>query len=176
MANKNPLFRLYATWYCGELNFGINFPKGIFVHYGNFLVSKEGVHKIIYECYNTKNPLLFFLARFYGLLDTILFFMILPIMMIVYLTFILFFLMNSFWLSFTLPFKFKINIPCIKLNDGNTLTNRSLCKAIYLLLGSAILTFFVIIVYCIMTPLQILLPELTAFIFQLHKWVRVIKI
>lgn len=148
---------------------GITFPKGTFLHFfgPRIFISKDGINETLGDCYNEKKISLFFLSRLYGLIDTILFFISLPFMLVLYSLFAITCLLVCIVMVFTLPFKFTVCKQCI---GNDTINNRALCLSALLFFFQALYTLLLCVIYTITTPIQIIVPEFTAFVIKHHKW------
>lgn len=117
--------------------------------------SKDGIANMLSD-YNIATLLL---ARLVGLFDTIFTVIALPLAILCYLT-----LMIIGTVSWMLLWPFALLCPSPAFKVYMT--------AVGIFALCAIPSICVTIVLAILTPFQILVPELTVFVFQIHKWSR----
>lgn len=149
---------------------GLNWPKGAYIHIfgSNFYLSKDGVNFTINNCYENGHVGHFFLARFLAFLETLLFYITLPFMLLTYVIFLVFALLSSFVLLFTLPCEFSIC--CSSFMGIQIGSNRDAFKIFMIIFLSSFLSILYSVVYCVTSPLSILVPELTCMLLKHHKW------
>lgn len=149
---------------------GIVWPKGVYFHLfgGNIFISKDGVNQYLQRCYGHGEYGHFLTARFVALLETILMFIALPFMLVAYLILTLSFFCAGFVLFFTLPFEF--DICCNKCFGLEIASNRTACGVMWILFLDALIAIMYAVVYIILSPFQIIVPEFTQLLLQYHKW------
>lgn len=146
---------------CG---FGINFPKGCFLVINRTSFTKDGIAETL-RYYGVQEAIF---ARFIGFVDTFFTALAMPFMVI---TYVLLFIIGILAWVFLWPF---FLISCHMLSPGwVTLHATMIILAIGIPLSIFTIVCLPIIFFC--TVLQIFVPELTCYVFQLHKWGKEIR-
>lgn len=134
--------------------FGIRWPQGFSLACGGVMYTKAGIADML----NNWDILTALAARVIGIIDTITFMINLPFMLLVYTVVTVFALINWILLGLFLfcaspTSRFSIYMKFLGI--------WALCYFPSLLL---------IIGLTILTPLQIIIPELTCYVFKIHEW------
>ena len=154
----------------GGYHVGINWPKGPFIHSfsSNFYLSKDGVYQTISQCYDKGSIGYFFLTRFIALFEVLLYFITLPFMLVTYVILMIVCFICALPLTFLLPFKF--NICCMTFMGIKLDNNRAACIIFWAFVVDGFISILLGIVYCITSPFQIIVPELTQLLMKQHTW------
>lgn len=144
---------------------GIQLEKGIFLHFFsiNLLISKDGVHHYLKHVDSVCPGICYlFLARLIAIIETLFFIIMLPFSMIIFTCVTFFCLICGILFSITCPFKF--DMCCL-----NSISNRKMTLLFFSISLSSLLCIFKLILEIILIPFQIIVPELTALVFKIHK-------
>ena len=160
MTKCNPIAQIdlhYKNTVNGRIQnmFGINFPKGVFFTINGTSFTKDGIAETLHH-WGLFEALL---ARGIGLIDTLLTFIAFPFAILTYAIILLLGIITwVFLFPFFLCFR-STKTPFIVYMQVIGLL--AICTPITLIAGAVLL---------VLSPLQIVLPELTCYIFQIHKW------
>ena len=149
----------YTNWCCYNLfQLGINFPKALYLTLDKeFSISQEGIFYHLNKKCNAKYLLFMILARFIAILQTIFYLFSVPFMILFY----------------TLVFAFTI-LPTILLWPFYLCLQNLKFKGFYLLCltfsWGSFMSLVTMTAHILILPLQIIIPELTALIFKVHRW------
>lgn len=134
--------------------FGLDWPQGFSLACGGVSYTKKGVAGVLSDW----NFLSALAARIIGLVDTITFMINLPLMLIVYTIFTVFAIAN--WILLGL---FMICAP--PMSPFSVYMKFLGIWALYY-----IPTLLLVVVLTILTPFQIVIPELTCYLLKIHEW------
>jgi hypothetical protein len=174
-----PLYlRLYANFNGNGI--GLNLPSGPYVHLGEyFRVSKYGIYETLDK--NEYSVWIFFLVRILAILETLLFLLISPVSILIYVVlfvaFLCFSLINAIpYLLFRLVklmFPSNHSVPpseqsstnvCITCVDTYiSISNILFCGLIRTFLSIAAIAWFIVL-----TPIHIVAPEFTIMVLKNH--------
>lgn len=159
MSCKYPTQRFnisYNKSYNGQLYsaFGINWPKEFKLACGGFEFNKSGI-AIILENWNIFTALA---ARGIGLIDTITYFINLPFMLLLYTVLTVWAIIN--WIL--------LGIFIVCMDENTTFYKYMMFIGMWGLFY--IPTLLKIIMLTLLTPFQIIVPELTCYVFRIQEW------
>lgn len=148
--------------------YGILFPKGVYIHHTKYndrgmLISKDGIARHI----KNGNHLM---ARFCALLEAVLFLLSIPFMLLVYtLSIIICIIIIGFLMIFgwCIPWNFTIRL--LFMSNTEITSNQIFIGLALLTLICSIMSLVYIVMYILLTPFRILIPEFTTWIGE-HKW------
>lgn len=131
------------------------------------LISKDGInHLLDTECYG---PKIFFLIRFLALLDTLLFTLSLPFMMVIYTVI---FIVSTLILVVAFPIWISLFIWYKLSTDENYIRDKLM--SIYTLFWPGfictLISVLVMVSLLLLTPIYIIAPEFPVRILKIHKW------
>ena len=147
-------------------NIGVIFPKGFYLHFSNFYISKDGIVYYCNKLIETPHIKYFLMIRLIALLDALLYCVFFPFNMLFYTLYFIFSFIIFFILLFTLPFKFNL---CRRSVDIEY-TNRSAWILLVYSSMFSLLALLVAISHLIFIPFQLLIPELMFMVFKQHTW------
>lgn len=134
---------------------GINFPKGLILVINGISFSKDGVAEMLYD-WSIGAALA---ARVFGLFDTIFTLIAIPLMFLIYTTIIV--LGIVCWL---LLWPFAI------YGWSRWLSFKGFMVTVGIFIPCGLLALLASPVILLCTALQIIIPEFTCYVLQLHKW------
>lgn len=152
---------------------GINFPKGIFLHFFSpeLYISKDGVAEMITTGYGNScsyGCVKSIPVRLVALLEAMLFVISLPFQLIAYVLFLLAGLFAGLVLLPTCCCEFKL---CCSGNFlGNVATNRNMCRLGWIYFICSIIAIAYLIAYIVLIPFQIISPEFCVYVLKYHRW------
>ena len=146
-------------------------PKGLFIHTNNLAISKDAIASNLKKAYNvscSRGILFSFIMRGIALLEILLFLLMLPFQILIYVLCFLVSLFICIGLLPTLPC--KINM-CIKNKQtGLVFTNRALFLALLVGFFGSIVSVIYLALYTVLIPIELLFPEVCIYIFKFHRW------
>ena len=147
----NPLVSLNAYAFSNGSGVGVNFPKGVIIRCGGLSISKDGIAAILarWDCSSA------LLARLFGLLDFLLMAVALPFMLLAYVIVIV------------------VGVLCWTILSPIGCCSPTFfvfMKVVGIMALLAPLTIIVCPVLFVLSAFQIIVPELTCYVFQLHRW------
>lgn len=163
-------FNLSFLLNLGCFNFGIIFPKGIYVHLGEyFLCSKDGINHVLEN--HSYGIGMFFLVRILSFVDSLMFLVTLPIMAIIYtISFLLTFALSILLLP---VYAFiMVTMKCIDIEEyipATTTFIKIYYKCLIFMLCSFV-SLLVLVGLTVLVPLSLLIPELTVLGLKTYKW------
>jgi hypothetical protein len=150
---------------------GYTGPKGLFIHTSRLAISKDAMAFNLKKAYTvscSKGILFSVIMRGIALLDVLLFILILPIQLLVYILSFITSLLACIGLIPTLPWTFNM---CLKNKQtGLVFTNRALCLTLAVWFACSIISVIYLIIYTILIPIEILFPEVCIYILKFNRW------
>jgi presenilin-like A22 family membrane protease len=140
---------------------GVNFPKGLIVACGGVSFSKDGIAAVLSD-YDIVTAIG---ARLLGIVDTLFSAIAFPFAILSYLV-----LMVIGILSWVLFWPFAI---CAwKSPTPHSIAFKAYMMSVGIFALFGIPSILITVVLMVLTPFQILVPELTVFVLQIHRWSR----